>query len=61
MTDHTREEALQWALNHAEAAEACGRAYPHDDGTAASLKASRELHREARLATMWAQIAQAMP
>lgn len=63
--DHTRSEAIQCALNHAEAAEAADKAYRHGEdsllGPTYIEKAMKDLAREAALATMWAQIAQAMP
>lgn len=59
--DHSRAEALQWALNHAEAAEACDKAYRHTTDAVARQKAIADLHREATLANMWANIAAAMP
>lgn len=61
-TDHTRAEAVQWALNHAEAAESYDKEYRRlaQDGLT-KQRALTALHREATLATMWAQIAQAMP
>ena len=63
--DHTRAEVLQWALNHAEAAEAADQAYRHGRGVpglerqnAATLE---DVNREAMLSLMWSRIAQAMP
>lgn len=62
--DHTYEEAVQWALNHAEAAEACDKAYRHGEygvlGEGVRQQELVDLHREQKLAGMWAQIAQAM-
>jgi hypothetical protein len=60
--DHTRAEAVQWALKHAEAAEGCDQALRFDSlGAVAREGTLADMHRNIALAGMWASIARAMP